>query len=72
MPGIGLRRRLLAAFEGLAPERGCVAVQLETHGALQAAPPRYRKGGYREVEPFNDKLRAHHWCEQELEPPGYG
>lgn len=69
MRGTGLGRRLLSALEGLAAERRCSAVQLETNRTLEEAQALYRSAGYREVEPFNDEVYAHHWFEKTLDPP---
>jgi DNA-binding MarR family transcriptional regulator len=64
--GLGVGRRLLADLETRAAGRGHPVVRLETNQALTEAIAMYRSAGYREVDPFNDELYAHHWFEKRL------
>jgi DNA-binding MarR family transcriptional regulator len=64
--GLGLARRLLAELEDRAARAGRDLLRLDSHSALEAALGLYRSQGYREVEPFNDELYAHHWFEKRL------
>lgn len=67
--GLGLGRRLLAELESRAAASGARLFRLETNRALTEAIELYRATGYREVDPFNDALYAHHWFEKALEAP---
>lgn len=62
--GLGVGRRLLAAIEQAARQRGYPGVRLETNRSLTEAIAMYRKSGYVEVDPFNDEHYAHHWFEK--------
>jgi DNA-binding MarR family transcriptional regulator len=64
--GLGVGRRLLAELERHAREAGVRTIRLETNRALSEAIALYRTSGYREVEPFNDEVHAHHWFAKEL------
>jgi len=64
--GLGLGRRLLHELEGRARAIGYHMIRLETQKSLIEAQQLYRNAGYREVEPFNDELYAHHWFEKPL------
>ncbi|HET7016722.1 MAG TPA: MarR family winged helix-turn-helix transcriptional regulator [Streptosporangiaceae bacterium] len=64
--GLGLGRRLLAALEQRAAERGTRFVRLETNHNLAEAISLYRTAGYEEVPAFNDEPYAHHWFEKAL------
>lgn len=64
--GRGVGRKLLAALEREARERGLHAVRLDTHSALAEALRLYRKSGYREIPRFNDNPYAYHWFEKAL------
>lgn len=66
--GLGIGRRILAELEGHAASHGASLVRLETNGALTEAIGLYRSAGFREVEPFNDEVYAHHWFEKPLPP----
>jgi len=68
--GLGLGRRMLAALERYAAERGWTAVRLDTNRNLTEAIAMYRRAGYREVEAFNTEHYAHHWFEKHLAPDG--
>jgi DNA-binding MarR family transcriptional regulator/GNAT superfamily N-acetyltransferase len=72
--GLGLGRRLLSEAEAQAVAHGGRAVRLDTNKALTEAIDLYRSAGYREVEPFNDNVYAHHWFEKRLggTEPGEG
>jgi DNA-binding MarR family transcriptional regulator/GNAT superfamily N-acetyltransferase len=62
--GLGIGRRLLAALEAEARQRGLETLRLETNRSLIEAQALYRRAGYREVAPFNDEPYAHHWFEK--------
>jgi DNA-binding MarR family transcriptional regulator/GNAT superfamily N-acetyltransferase len=62
--GLGIGRRLLAALEAEARQRGLETLRLETNRSLVEAQALYRRAGYREVAPFNDEPYAHHWFEK--------
>jgi DNA-binding MarR family transcriptional regulator len=62
--GLGIGRRLLAALEAEARQRGLKTLRLETNRSLVEAQALYRRAGYREVAPFNDEPYAHHWFEK--------
>jgi DNA-binding MarR family transcriptional regulator/GNAT superfamily N-acetyltransferase len=64
--GLGLGRRLLHELEAKARSLGYRTMRLETEASLTEAQQLYRSGGYREVEPFNDELYAHHWFEKPI------
>ncbi|MGZ2412987.1 GNAT superfamily N-acetyltransferase [Sphingomonas sp. F9_3S_D5_B_2] len=64
--GRGIGRLLLGALEQRARELGYSTAALETHKSLAEAQLLYLSSGYREVEPFNDELYAHHWFEKPL------
>ncbi len=68
--GLGVGRRLLAALEAAAADRGARTVRLETHRALAEAINLYRTSGYTEVPAFNDERYAHHWFVKPLDGPG--
>jgi ribosomal protein S18 acetylase RimI-like enzyme len=63
--GLGVGRRLLAALEARAAERGDV-VRLDTNGSLGEAIAMYRACGYEEIERYNDNPYAHHWFAKRL------
>jgi DNA-binding MarR family transcriptional regulator/GNAT superfamily N-acetyltransferase len=62
--GLGIGRRLLAALEAEARQRGLKTLRLETNRSLVEAQALYRRAGYREVAPFNEEPYAHHWFEK--------
>jgi GNAT superfamily N-acetyltransferase len=64
--GLGLGARLLAELERHARDAGVSVVRLETNRALREAIALYRRGGYVEVDRFNDEAYAHHWFEKRL------
>ncbi len=64
--GAGLGPRLLAALEGIAAERGCPAVRLDTSDHLTAAIALYRRAGYTEIPRYNDNPHADLWFERRL------
>ena len=66
--GLGVGRRLLGALERRATDAGAHTIRLETNHTLTEAIGLYRSAGYREVQPFNDELYAHHWFEKALDP----
>ena len=66
--GQGTGRELLGELERHAARLGATAVRLETNRALPEALALYRAAGFREVEPFNDELYAHHWFAKRIEP----
>jgi ribosomal protein S18 acetylase RimI-like enzyme len=65
--GLGVARRLLAALEDQARQRGIATVLLETNKNLTEAIALYRSSGFVEVAPFNDEHYAHHWFEKHLD-----
>jgi GNAT superfamily N-acetyltransferase len=64
--GTGLGPKLLAALEGIAAERGCPAVRLDTSDHLTAAIALYRRAGYAEIPAYNDNPAADLWFERRL------
>ena len=64
--GLGIARRVLRRLEWQARESGLTRLRLETNRALTEAQALYRAAGYREVQPFNAELYAHHWFEKGL------
>ncbi len=64
--GSGLGRRILAQLDGIARERGCRAVRLDTSGYLAPAVGLYRAAGYREVPAYNENPKADLWFERAL------
>ena len=65
--GLGVARRLLAALEDQARQRGITTVLLETNKNLTEAIALYRSSGFVEVPPFNDEHYAHHWFQKHLD-----
>jgi GNAT superfamily N-acetyltransferase len=66
--GTGLGRRILAALEQIAAERGCRAVRLDTSDYLTEAIGLYRSAGYAEVGDYNGNRKANLWFERALDP----
>jgi ribosomal protein S18 acetylase RimI-like enzyme len=66
--GRGLGRRLLERLEGIAAERGCRAVRLDTASHMTPAIALYRDLGYREIPAYNEGPNADLWFERELSP----
>jgi GNAT superfamily N-acetyltransferase len=64
--GHGISRRLLAELEGIAAERGCGAVRLDTSDYLTSAIGLYSAAGYREVPDYNGNSKANLWFERSL------
>jgi DNA-binding MarR family transcriptional regulator/GNAT superfamily N-acetyltransferase len=64
--GLGVGRRLLGVLERCAADAGARTIRLETNQTLTEAISLYRSAGYRDVDPFNDELYAHHWFEKDL------
>jgi GNAT superfamily N-acetyltransferase len=64
--GTGLGRRMLAALEAIAAERGRAAVRLDTSDHLTAAIALYRRAGYVEIPAYNDNFHADLWFERRL------
>src|SRR6266545_4410509 len=48
----GISRRMLAALEALAMERGCTVVRLETGSYMPGAIAFYRSAGYEQIPPY--------------------
>jgi GNAT superfamily N-acetyltransferase len=67
---LGVGRRLLAAIEAHARDRGVRTLRLETNRALVEAIALYRSTGYQEVPAFNDEPFADHWFEKDLDRDG--
>lgn len=65
--GLGLGRRILARLDGIAAERGCRAIRLDTSAYLTAAVSLYRSVGYREVPAYNENPKADLWFERPLQ-----
>jgi len=59
--GSGMGRRMLAALERLAVERGCRRIVLDTNSALDEAIALYRSSGYVETPRYNDNPYARLW-----------
>lgn len=64
--GRGIARRLLTELEGIAAERGCTAVRLDTSDYLTDAIGLYTAAGYREVPDYNGNAKANLWFERQL------
>ncbi|MFF4502336.1 GNAT family N-acetyltransferase [Streptomyces sp. NPDC001401] len=64
---LGLARRILAALEQAAAERGCTVVRLDTHATLTEAQAMYRASGYTEIPSYVDHIYAAHWFEKRLD-----
>lgn len=64
--GAGLGRRILQALEGIAAERGCRAVRLDSSSYLTEAIGLYRSAGYAEVRDYNGNEKADLWFERSL------
>ena len=67
--GLGVGRRMLAALEREAAERGAASLRLETNRALVEAIDLYRSAGFLEVAPFSEEAYADHWFEKRLPSP---
>jgi GNAT superfamily N-acetyltransferase len=65
--GLGVARRLLAALEDQARQRGIATLRLETNRTLDEAIALYRSSGFVEIAPYNDEHYAHHWFEKHLD-----
>jgi DNA-binding MarR family transcriptional regulator/RimJ/RimL family protein N-acetyltransferase len=63
---LGLARRILAALEQAASERGLTVVRLDTHATLTEAQAMYRACGYAEIPAYVDHVYASHWFEKRL------
>jgi len=59
--GAGVGKRMLAALERLAAERGCTRVVLDTNSALDEAIAMYRSSGYVDTPRYNDNPYARLW-----------
>lgn len=59
--GRGWGRMLLDELERRARDFGAGEVVLDTNSSLAAAGALYRRGGYLEVEPYNDNPNATNW-----------
>lgn len=64
--GRGIARTLLAELEGIARERGCARVRLDTSDYLTGAIALYRSAGYRETPDYNRNPKANLWFERSL------
>ena len=64
--GRGLGRRLLAALEEVASERGCTVLRLDTNEVLPEAIRLYETSGYEAVAPFNDDPYPTHFFRKSL------
>jgi len=66
--GRGLGRRLLAALEGRARDRGYDRLRLDTHEVLVEAIGLYEAQGYRRIGRYHDHPDPTHFYEKVLEP----
>lgn len=64
--GKGWGARLLRAAEGAAREAGAEIMRLDTRSDLVEARAMYARHGYREVEPYGERLYADHFFEKHL------
>lgn len=64
--GLGVGRRLLAALERAAAERGMRAARLDTHVVLTEAIGLYESSGYHRISPYGSNPHAHRWFEKSL------
>ena len=64
--GHGGGSSLLLAAERAARELGAVTMRLDTRHDLVEARALYARHGYREVEPYGERLYADHWFVKEL------
>lgn len=64
--GRGLAGQLLSELEGIARDRGCTAVRLDTSDYLTDAIDLYRAAGYHEVPDYNRNPKASLWFERQL------
>jgi DNA-binding MarR family transcriptional regulator/RimJ/RimL family protein N-acetyltransferase len=62
----GLGRRMLAALEQWARERGYRRVVLDTNSTLTEAISMYERANYRSIERYNDNPYARHWFEKSI------
>jgi DNA-binding MarR family transcriptional regulator/GNAT superfamily N-acetyltransferase len=67
--GLGLARRMLAALEEQAAERGHDTVRLNTHGVLTEAIALYRTSGYAEIPAYGDDPHGQLFFEKHLHTP---
>ncbi|GGT30991.1 helix-turn-helix domain-containing GNAT family N-acetyltransferase [Streptomyces chromofuscus] len=67
---LGLARRILAALEREAAERGFDVVRLDTHAVLTEARTMYRASGYTEIPAYAEHVYAGHWFEKRLRRTG--
>ena len=65
---LGVGRRLLAAVEDAARDRGLRTLRLDTRDDLVEARAMYAAGGYAEIPPHEDRLYADHWFAKDLTP----
>lgn len=65
--GLGLGRRVLAALEGAARERGYDRLRLDTHEVLLEAIRLYEGQGYRQIGRYHDSPDPTHFYEKTLE-----
>ncbi|GAA2561971.1 GNAT family N-acetyltransferase [Winogradskya consettensis] len=63
---LGLGRRLLAAIEDAALDRGLRTLRLDTRSDLVEARALYAAIGFREIPPHRDLLYADHWYAKDL------
>lgn len=64
--GRGLGSALLAALEAAARDLGAARAVLDTHADLAPALRLYARGGWSEVEAYNDNPYATHWFAKQL------
>ena len=63
---LGIGRRLLAAVEDAARDRGLRMLRLDTRHDLVEARAMYAAEGYAEIAPHHDRLYADHWFAKQL------
>ncbi|GHF48823.1 GNAT superfamily N-acetyltransferase [Amycolatopsis bartoniae] len=62
--GRGVASALLRAAEEAARRNGAQVMHQDTRSDLVEARALYAKHGYREVEPYGERLYADHWFEK--------
>lgn len=67
--GLGLASRLMQRIEAEAQRLGIALLRLDTNAALPEAAAMYRKGGWTEIERFNDDPYAQLFFEKRLAAP---
>lgn len=63
---LGIGRRLLAAVERAARDRGLLTLRLDTRNDLVEARAMYADAGYAEIPPHRERRYADHWFAKDL------